>query len=164
MSVKGVVGIAGLLGLGLLSCQGSLDPGSAPGQAFDSRCPPTRADHKGPFYEPDAPVRSRVGAGYVLHGAVRSTADCSPVPGARLEMWLTGPDGDYGDDYRATLFADDAGGYRFESNFPPRYGSRPSHIHVRVTAGGYRELVTQHYPGDGATTATFDLNLWPVGR
>jgi catechol 1,2-dioxygenase len=42
---------------------------------------------------------------------------------------------------------------------PVSYGGRPPHIHLRVTAPGYEELVTQHYPERGQRKATFDLVL-----
>lgn len=129
--------------------------------AAQERCVPTREDALGPFYRPGAPLRSSVGRGYVLTGRVLGAPTCRPVPGARLEFWLAGPDGRYGDAYRATVLADDAGAYRFESHFPPSYGARPPHIHVRVSAAGYRTLVTQHYPSPGSTQAKFDLVLEP---
>jgi protocatechuate 3,4-dioxygenase beta subunit len=55
------------------------------------------------------------------------------------------------------VFAGQRGRYRFESNVPVPYGGRPPHIHVRVTAPGYEELVTQHYPERGQSKANFDL-------
>lgn len=126
------------------------------------KCKPTPADHLGPFYVPDAPVRAKVGQGYLLSGAVRSAADCAAIAGAKIEFWLAGPAGSYDDDHRATLFADKSGSYRFESNFPPAYGSRPPHIHIRVSAPGFRTLVTQHYPESGESGAGFDLVLVPA--
>jgi protocatechuate 3,4-dioxygenase beta subunit len=33
-----------------------------------------------------------------------------------------------------------------ESNFPPGYSGRPPHIHIRISANGFRSLATQHYP------------------
>lgn len=114
-------------------------------------CTPTPPDALGPFYKPGAPVRDRVGQGHVLRGVVRSSADCSPIPGAQIEFWLAGPDGRYGDDHRATVFAGPDGTYRFESHFPPAYGGRPPHIHIRVTAPGYQTLVTQYDPRPGQT-------------
>lgn len=129
--------------------------------AAPSTCTPTAGDALGPFYEPDAPVRSRVGVGYVLQGTVRSSADCREIPGARVELWLAGPKG-YDDDHRATVIADAAGRYRFESGPPGRYERRPPHIHVRVEHPGYQTLVTQHYPARGRAEGTFDLVLIPV--
>ncbi len=70
--------------------------------------------------------------------------------------------GQYDDEHRATVFSGNAGSYQFESNFPPSYSGRPPHIHVRVSAEGYGTLVTQHYPVQGQTEATFDLVLIPA--
>src|SRR5687767_357441 len=79
-------------------------------------CRATQPDSLGPFYEPGAPVRSRVGSGYVLSGTVRRARSCAAIPGARIEVWLANADGDYDDAHRATLFATRRGAYRFESN------------------------------------------------
>jgi protocatechuate 3,4-dioxygenase beta subunit len=125
-------------------------------------CKPTRPDMLGPFYEPDAPVRTSVGDGYVLSGAVLAAGSCEPVRDARIEFWLANPQGEYDDAHRATVPVGAGGEYRFESNVPVSYGGRPPHIHIRVTAPGYRELVTQHYPDAGQTEAHFDLVLEPL--
>jgi hypothetical protein len=135
-------------------------PGAAV-RVHAAECEPTRSDMLGPFYRPGAPERSKVGEGYVLEGKVRSAADCAPVPGARVELWLAGPDGRYADRYRATIHSNSDGGYRFESHYPPPYAGRPSHIHIRVTAQGFAELVTQHYPAPGETGGVMDLVLAP---
>ena len=105
-------------------------------------CKPTQPDMLGPFYEPGAPVRSSVGRGYVLSGAVLAATECKPIPNARIEFWLANPRGDYDDAHRATVLAGERGRYRLESNVPVSYGGRPPHIHVRVRAPGYEELVT----------------------
>jgi protocatechuate 3,4-dioxygenase beta subunit len=125
-------------------------------------CDPTPSDSLGPFYEADAPIRDRVGEGYVLTGSVLSAENCLAISDVQIEFWLAGPDGEYRDDYRATLFSDDQGEFRFESHFPPPYQGRPSHIHIRVTAPGFQELVTQHYPEEGDEQATFNLVLVPT--
>jgi hypothetical protein len=44
-----------------------------------AECKPTQPDMLGPFYEPGAPVRTRVGSGYVLSGAVLAAAECKPI-------------------------------------------------------------------------------------
>lgn len=104
-------------------------------------------------------MRSSVGTGYVLTGTVRSAKDCAPVPRAVIEFWLAGPDGEYDDAHRATVVADGAGAYRFESSSPkPSYG-RPPHIHIRVSDPGFKTLVTQHYPEAGKSESVFDLVL-----
>lgn len=130
-------------------------------QALGETCVPTKEDMLGPFYEPDAPVRSSVGKGYVLSGVVKSSSDCSPIKNARIEFWLTGPDGKYGDAYRATVFSDNGGTYTFESNRPESYFFRPPHIHIRVSAQGFQPLITQHYPEKGTSGSSFDLILIP---
>ena len=127
------------------------------------RCTPTPPDSLGPFYKPHAPLRNRVGRGYVLSGTVRSAMRCTPIRNARLEMWLANPQGVYDDAHRATLRVNARGVYRFESNVPVAYSGRPPHIHIRVTAPGFRTLVTQHYPRPGQRRAVFDLVLVPAG-
>src|ERR687898_2738340 len=130
---------------------------AAAGEPAD--CKPTQPDMLGPFYEPGAPVRTSVGSGYVLSGAVLAAAECKPIQDARIEFWLANSRGDYDDAHQATVFADERGRYRFESNVPVSYSGRPPHIHVRVRAPGYGELITQHYPERGQRKATFDLIL-----
>ncbi|MFP3983125.1 MAG: hypothetical protein ACLFV2_05480 [Desulfurivibrionaceae bacterium] len=93
---------------------------------------------------------------------MKSARDCSPIPDARIEFWLTGPDGDYDDEHRATVFSEESGNYRFESNFPSGYVSRPPHIHIRISAEGYETLITQHYPEKGTSRGEFDLVLRPA--
>jgi protocatechuate 3,4-dioxygenase beta subunit len=122
-------------------------------------CKPTQPDMLGPFYEPGAPVRTSVGSGYVLSGRVLAAEECEPIPKARIEFWLANPRGDYDDAHRATVLAGERGEYRLESNVPVSYGGRPPHIHVRVRAPGYEDLVTQHYPERGQRKANFDLVL-----
>jgi len=130
-------------------------------QPAQPTCSPSAPDALGPFYTPGAPVRNQVGQGYVLQGVVRSSEDCQPIPGAQLEFWLAGPDGEYADAYRATTFAGEDGSYRFESHPPPPYSGRPPHIHILASAPGYQALVTQHYPREGDGQADFDLVLAP---
>jgi protocatechuate 3,4-dioxygenase beta subunit len=149
------VGVAPLAAIALVAL--AIGGGSV-GSDAASRCAPTRADALGPFYEPAAPVRRKVGTGYVLSGRVLTTG-CRPTARARIEFWLANPRGEYDDAHRATVVAARDGRYRFESNRPPSYESRPPHIHIRVSARGYRTLVTQHYPRGSRTSAVFNLVL-----
>jgi len=45
-----------------------------------ANCKPTRPDMLGPFFGPGAPVRTSVGSGYVLSGAVLAAEECKPIP------------------------------------------------------------------------------------
>ena len=125
-------------------------------------CEPTPADFMGPFYKPDAPVRSTVGKGYILAGRIMSSTNCSSISNAQIEFWLTNSTGSYDDAHRATMFTDGGGEYRFESNFPPGYYGRPPHIHIRISAEGYKTLATQHYPSRGESSGRFDIVLVPL--
>lgn len=129
--------------------------------ALAQRCTPTPWDEIGPFYRPNAPLRSSIGKGYILSGVVRSADDCRPLHNVRIEIWQAGPDGSYDDAHRATLYSDQAGRYRLETDRPPPYGPRPSHIHILVDARGFEGLITQHYPRKGKRRATLDLVLEP---
>jgi protocatechuate 3,4-dioxygenase beta subunit len=132
---------------------------SSPAAAF--KCPPTPEDEMGPFYRPGAPLRSVIGSGYLLSGTVKSAADCAPIPSPLIELWQTGPNGRYDDAHRAAIITDASGEYRFETNYPGDYATRPPHIHIRVSAKGFQTLTTQHYLRRGATAADFDLILVP---
>jgi len=123
------------------------------------KCAPTPHDEIGPFYRPNAPVRSKIGSGYVLKGVVSSAATCQPIPGARVELWQAGPDGNYADAWRATIFTDKRGRYRLETFTPPPYAKRPPHIHILVDMKGYAGLITQHYPKKKSRGATMNLVL-----
>jgi protocatechuate 3,4-dioxygenase beta subunit len=125
-------------------------------------CEPTPPDYLGPFYKAGAPVRSSVGTGYEISGVVRSSANCAALADTKIELWLTGPGGNYDDEHRATVYSDGAGEFRFESNFPPGYSGRPPHIHIRISANGFRTLATQHYPAAGQAVGEFDIVLVPA--
>lgn len=134
---------------------------SSAANAKEFLCAPTPVEMDGPFYRAGAPQRNSIGTGYLLFGEVKSAADCAPIAGATIEIWMTGPDGRYDDRWRATLFSRQDGRYYLQSHFPPPYGSRPPHIHLLVNAPGFVELITQHYPLAGRGKAIFDLVLIP---
>ena len=131
----------------------------APAAWAQDTCAPTRADMEGPFYKPDAPRREATGKGLSVTGAVKSAGSCAPLPNARVEWWQANPRGEYDDAHRGSLVAGEGGRYRFETDFPPPYSGRPSHIHFKAFAPGYRALTTQLYPRAGQTAVTFDLVL-----
>ena len=125
-------------------------------------CEPTAEDEMGPLYVPGAPERNQIGTGYLLMGRVKSAADCTPIAGAMIEVWMVGPQGHYGDDWRATLFSAGNGGYYLRSHVPPGYGTGRAHIHIKVSSAGYQTLITQHYPVNDAGEGIFDLVLVPT--
>ncbi len=131
----------------------------AAGATAQPRCAPTPRDAEGPFYKAGAPRREATGRGFLVSGVVRSAATCQPIPGARVEWWQANPQGVYDDAHRGAQQADASGGYGFETNFPPPYAGRPSHIHMKAFAPGHRTLTTQLYPTAGQSRATFDLVL-----
>jgi catechol 1,2-dioxygenase len=117
-------------------------------------CTPTRADAPA-NYKADAPVRNKIGAGgYVIEGVVMRL-DCTPVPEARIEFWHVNADGNYDDDHRATVVADDRGRYRLDTTRPVAYGGGRAHVHTRVSRPG-KSLVAVHFP-EGAPVDRVDL-------
>lgn len=135
--------------------------GAAPPVTAAKKCPPTPWDEIGPFYRPGAPLRSKIGSGYILSGTVRSALDCRPLPGARIEFWQANSDGLYDNAHRATIIADSRGRYRLETDVPAPYAQRPPHIHILVDLRGFAGLISQHYPKRAEKSSTFDLVLSP---
>ena len=146
----------------------------------------TPSDVEGPLYREDPPWREKpvkiyeeyqgVENGDVLfvHGRVAS-ADGTPISGAVLDIWQTGPDGGYDiwderqPDYnfRGRFGVDRDGGYEFQTMVPKPYTVptdgpvgrflevtgqhpwRPAHIHFKVGAEGQEPLITQvFFPED----------------
>ncbi len=113
------------------------------------------------------------GDGGVVRGRVMA-ADGTQIPGALLDIWQNASNGLYSvedpdqvdDNLRCRLHADAAGAYNFTTIRPIPYtvpddgpvgimlrslGShpwRPAHIHFKVSADGYQDLITELYPDD----------------
>jgi len=109
----------------------------------------------------------------VVRGRVM-TVDGTRIPGALLDIWqnasnglYAGEDPDQADDnLRCRLHADTEGAYSFTTIRPMpytvpddgpagimlhamgRHPWRPAHIHFKVSADGYQDLVTELYPDD----------------
>lgn len=99
-----------------------------------------------------------------------------PIPHALVQVWQTNEDGAYdvqahddgSMDMRGNFRTDENGRYYFRTVRPlgysipmdgptgrlvklqGRHGMRPSHVHMLITADGYRELVSALYFGDDA--------------
>jgi protocatechuate 3,4-dioxygenase beta subunit len=123
------------------------------------KCVLTASDMEGPFYKPGAPLRDSTGKGLVVSGIVRSADTCEPIANARIEWWQANPQGDYDDVHRGAQVTGASGAYRFDTDFPPPYYGRSSHIHFKAEAAGYRKLTTQLYPKRGQSAVAFDLVL-----
>ncbi len=117
-------------------------------------CKPTLDDGISPSYKPDAPERTVVGQGHVVTGVVLSSLDCSPIANAKLEFWPEEEGLGHPDSSRATFFTDLEGHYRFECNLP-------DHIHMRISAPGYRTIGVNRYHPEGKVEGTFDIVLEP---
>jgi protocatechuate 3,4-dioxygenase beta subunit len=143
----------------------SCPPRVLAGRALDSgeKLPPTPSDIEGPFYLPFQEDRCDIRDGVTenlleLSGRVLST-DGQPVDVALLEFWQAGLDGVYdehGPRHRGNQVADanGPGTYRLHTFVPGDYKiSEPgqpdefrcAHIHVKVTAPGFKPLTTQLY-------------------
>ncbi|MBL7716265.1 MAG: hypothetical protein JNL01_12440 [Bdellovibrionales bacterium] len=145
------------------------------GKALAASCGLTPAQTRGPFYpggtafgtETDLtllPGATQSAAGQVIYvtGKILD-AQCKPIEGANVEIWQACASGKYNHRndpnpakadphfrYWAETFTDKNGEYSFKSIIPGAYPAdtgwiRPPHIHFRVSALGYRELVTQMY-------------------
>ena len=149
--------IAVLILIPLAGCGGSgASPTATPVQteATKLHCAPTFGDALSPSYKPDASLRSIVGHGHVLTGVVRSSEGCAPIANVKLELWSEEAGRGHPDAYRATLFTDNAGVYRFECN-------PTDHIHMRISAEGYQGIASNAYHTEGKPTGTFDIVLQP---
>jgi catechol 1,2-dioxygenase len=112
----------------------------------------TQRDAEGPFYKADAPLRKVIeteGIPLQIEGQVLKGGDCeTQVANAILDVWHCDHDGNYdmqGYKGRGQVRTDSLGRYSFTTIYPPPYGSRPRHIHIKVRAEGQKELTTQLY-------------------
>jgi len=130
------------------------------GERFEGDCE-TTTDILGPFYRPNAPVRSDMriknapGQLIMLSGQVKHKDCTTPLKNACVEIWHCDAEGVYDNEspeflYRAKAFCDDQGNYSFRTILPIPYqvGSgryRPAHYHMMISAPGYQSLITQLY-------------------
>lgn len=112
----------------------------------------TQEDMEGPFYKANAPKRSVIeteGEALRMEGKVVQGDNCKvPIPNAVIDVWHCDNHGDYdmeGFKGRGQVTTDANGQYSFTTILPPSYGSRPRHIHFKITAEGHKALTTQLY-------------------
>jgi protocatechuate 3,4-dioxygenase beta subunit len=155
------------LGFGLAAAL----PGTITLPAFAQwRLRPTPAQTEGPYYPDRFPAdvdndlvevagRGARGAGTVTHLIGRVTDTLAvPLAGLTVEIWQCDAQGAYRHSRDPRSGAADAnfqgyghtqtaadGGYRFRTIQPVPYPGRTPHIHLAVSQGGRRRLVTQVY-------------------
>ena len=112
----------------------------------------TQKDQEGPYYKTNAPERvviEKEGEPLTIEGVILKGEDCkTPVPNAIVDIWHCDSSGQYdnkGFKCRGIVKSDATGKYTFTTIFPPSYGNRPRHIHVKIRATGFQELTTQIY-------------------
>lgn len=145
------------------------------GTNYEGDCE-TTTDILGPFYRPDAPVRSNLlvknssGQEVILKGTVKHKDCIKPLRNACVELWHCSADGVYDNEsseflYRGKTYCDEKGNYQFTTVIPVPYGvgngqTRPAHFHMMISAPGYQSLITQlYFTGDKhiATDASASL-------
>ena len=135
----------------------------------------------GPFHVSGAPplpmggdMKRHYGGPVLLAEGVIRDPDGSPIPGAKLDIWQTAPNGLYASQdeeqdtysFHGLMTVGDDGRYAFTTVKPVEYTVpsdgpvgdilracgrhpwRPSHLHYIVKAPGYRSLVTEIFPDD----------------
>jgi hypothetical protein len=130
-------------------------PASAPAAGGGCAAGYEEPDTLSPSYRPGAPVRAVVGQGHVLTGTVRSSRDCAPIAGARVELWPEIAGQGHPDGQRATVLTAADGGYRFQSD-------PPEHIHMLVSAEGFEPVASNRYHPEGRAAGRFDILLTPA--
>jgi protocatechuate 3,4-dioxygenase beta subunit len=71
-----------------------------------------------------------------------------------LEFWPEEGNSGHPDSSRATFYTDETGHYRFECNMP-------DHIHMRISAPGYKTIGVNSYHPNGAAQGEFNIVLEP---
>ena len=137
----------------------------------------TGAQAAGPYYKEDSPERQNIAAdssgeplivtGYVFD------KECNPAPNAWIDFWQAGANGQYdleGFLLRGHQYTNEKGLYRLETVIPSEYGTRPSHIHVKLQGEGPVFITQLYFPGenlnvlevekrDGVTYGSFNFVL-----
>ncbi len=125
---------------------------------------PTTTDILGPFYRPNAPMRSNLipansmGKPVNLSGIIFKDDGRTPVNNALVEIWHCDDHEHYDNDsddymFRGALKTGANGNYNFKTIMPVPYKAapdvesswRPAHIHLRVSVPGQQDLITQLY-------------------
>ena len=103
------------------------------------------------------------GQGYVLSGTVRSAASHVPVGKARIEVWQA-VKGQSDNVPRTMVFSEESGKYHIEGNYSGGAVNEAPEMYLRVSAPGYKTLVTEYRPAAGQRAGSLDLVLAPAGK
>ena len=130
------------------------------GKNFEANSP-TTTDILGPFYRPNAPMRSNIipqgskGELLNLSGSILQKEDQKPISNALIEIWQCDENEHYdntSDEYlfRGAMKTDKYGKYHFTTIVPVPYKAsetmwRPAHIHLRVSSPEHQDLISQIY-------------------
>ncbi|HSN61246.1 MAG TPA: hypothetical protein VLR49_09940 [Ferruginibacter sp.] len=149
------------------------------GYNFEGDCE-TTTDILGPFYRPDAPIRTDMrianakGQRVVLSGKIKHKDCKTALKNACVEIWHCDGDGVYDNDspefkYRAKAYTDDNGFYSFNTIIPVPYDVgggvvRPAHYHMMFSAEGYQSLITQLYFTGDKNIATDSSAASPAAK
>ncbi len=124
----------------------------------------------GPNYRAGAPFRAKLspplaeGTVLVIKGRVSDAATGEGIAGSVLDAYQADATGHYdtqGYAYRARVLTDEKGGYEFETVVPSNYGP-PPHIHMIVSAPGYRKTSTEMLFRDATHPTNERPELTPV--
>jgi protocatechuate 3,4-dioxygenase beta subunit len=147
-----------------------------PALALTPACTLTPAAISGPYYFDPKLVRRDIteghpGAPMRLRFVVMDAANCTPVAGARIDVWQTRADGFYsgypgqgdkqnvdtsgGTFMRGTQIADARGEVLFESTYPAWYRGRTPHVHFRIFIEDKDMLTGQMYFPDALSQYIF---------
>ena len=147
-------------------------------QNLTKNCGVTKSDMLGPYYVSGTSkitnlnTQNLKGDKIIVSGKLYGSIDkTKPVVNAMIEVWHADNGGIYHpvgsgnvSNYtadkitlRGFVNTDAQGNYSFESIRPGLYPGRPRHFHYRITANGYKTLVTQIYFKDDQTTASENI-------
>ncbi|TBW27175.1 catechol 1,2-dioxygenase [Gramella sp. KN1008] len=129
------------------------------GKYFEGNTP-TTSDILGPFYRPNAPMRSDLippgvhGTIAHLTGRIFRDDGSTALAGVLVEAWQCDADRVYDNTsdefrFRGAVKTQSDGYYSFNTILPPPYntgsGWRPAHIHMRISNPEHQDLITQIY-------------------
>ena len=159
----------------LISCSSNEDDNTNPNV---TDCGVTKSDMLGPYYVSGTSKITNIntqnlsGDKIIVSGKLYGGQDKNlPIANAMIEVWHADNGGIYhpvGDGnvsnytadkitLRGFVNTDAQGNYSFESIRPGLYPGRPRHFHYKITANGYKTLVTQIYFKDDPTTASENI-------